>query len=102
MSETPPNGQRMPDPAILAARQLLGSVREEAVQEIVRAAQRAAIAAQATTGEMIAATAALLAETLIQEEAPGLLLRAHNAMTQSAMAKLRPLQPMPGPVQGNA
>lgn len=103
MSEAPKNGTHQPvDPAALAARQLLSTVREEAVQEIARAARKAAIAGNATTGEMIAATALLLAETLVQEDTPGLLLRAHAAMAQSAMAKLRPLEPMPGTPAGNA
>jgi hypothetical protein len=102
MSERRINGTRQPDPAILAARQILGTVREDAVQGIVRAARQAALTAQASTGEMIAATAALLAETLIQEDEPGLLLRAHNAMTQSAMVRLRPPEPMPEAKPGNA
>lgn len=77
------------DPAAALAAEMLTGARGPALDEIVRAAERAASTAQATNAEMIAASAFLLASALVDEQDQCAAYHAaHVAMTRSCLARL--------------
>jgi hypothetical protein len=90
MSEAP-TPEAPTSPVLAAARGLVEISREASIQAVFRAAQQAALTAEATVSEMICAAAALLAAALDQEPAADrpLLLQAHNMMAINALTRLQ-------------
>lgn len=70
------------------ANQLLTQCRDEALQEIVRAAQQAAQTAQASNLEMLVACANMLANAVAGDPRLAQLMAAHNRMVAGMCAEI--------------